>query len=123
MTDAQARLRRAEDDQARAPAPPRLRAVKTPPAPERRGPRAAPRAGTRPDAGRRTIQISSAPTVRRRSRSGSQARAGARPDRLALWAVMLGLLLALVAAASGQADDPGGAESQPGGPAPVVAPR
>jgi hypothetical protein len=72
---------------------------------------AAPRAGSPPptfaDAGRRTVVIRgrgaernlpvSRPTMRRHERPGFKA------DRAALWAVMLGLLLILVAATSAHA--------------------
>jgi hypothetical protein len=40
-------------------------------------------------------------TTRRRPPRRAYERAGFRPDRLAMWAVMLGLLLVLVAVISG----------------------
>jgi hypothetical protein len=53
---------------------------------------------------RRTITITGHPTpVRSRRRSPAQAQIVARPDRIALWAVMLGLFLVLVAAATAHA--------------------
>jgi hypothetical protein len=73
-------------------------------APERRGPLAPPRR-------RRTVEITGrtvgAPTLprlveidRRRPARRPVERVGARPDRLALWAVVLGLFLILVAVTS-----------------------
>lgn len=57
-----------------------------------------------PEAERRTITITGNPTpVRSRRRSPTQAQIVARPDRVALWAVMLGLFLVLVAAATAHA--------------------
>ena len=53
---------------------------------------------------RRTITITGNPTpVRSRRRSPAQAQIVARPDRIALWAVMLGLFLVAVAAATAHA--------------------
>jgi hypothetical protein len=53
---------------------------------------------------RRTITITGNPTpVRSRRRSPAQAQIAARPDRIALWAVMLGLFLVAVAAATAHA--------------------
>jgi hypothetical protein len=57
-----------------------------------------------PEAERRTITITGNPTpVRSRRRSPAQAQIVARPDRIALYAVMLGLFLVLVAAATAHA--------------------
>jgi hypothetical protein len=57
-----------------------------------------------PEAERRTITITGNPTpVRSRRRSPAQAQIAARPDRIALYAVMLGLFLVLVAAATAHA--------------------
>ena len=57
-----------------------------------------------PPAERRTITITGNPTpVRSRRRSPAQAQIVARPDRIALWAVMLGLFLVAVAAATAHA--------------------
>jgi hypothetical protein len=53
---------------------------------------------------RRTITITGNPTpARSRRRSPAQAQIVARPDRIALWAVMLGLFLVAVAAATAHA--------------------
>lgn len=57
-----------------------------------------------PEPERRTITITGNPTpVRSRRRSPAQAQIVARPDRIALWAVMLGLFLVFVAAATAHA--------------------
>jgi hypothetical protein len=53
---------------------------------------------------RRTITITGNPTpARSRRRSPAQAQIAARPDRVALWAVVLGMFLVLVAAATAHA--------------------
>ena len=53
---------------------------------------------------RRTITITGNPDpVRSRRRPRAQAQIAARPDRIALWAVMLGLFLVAVAAATAHA--------------------
>ena len=53
---------------------------------------------------RRTITITGNPDpVRSRRRSPAQAQIAARPDLIALWAVMLGLFLVAVAAATAHA--------------------
>ena len=52
---------------------------------------------------RRTITITGNPTPARRRRSPAQQQIAARPDRVALWAVLLGLFLVLVAAATASA--------------------
>jgi hypothetical protein len=53
---------------------------------------------------RRTITITGNPTpARSRRRSPAHAQIVARPDRIALWAVMLGLFLVAVAAATAHA--------------------
>jgi hypothetical protein len=56
---------------------------------------------------RRTIQITgqTVPPPRRR-RSPTATRISARPDRLALWAVLLGLLMIAIAAATAHAETP-----------------
>jgi hypothetical protein len=81
-----------EDDQARRPAPPRLRLVE-----RDAGPLEA------PPPERRTITITGTPghaAAPRRRRSPAQQQIAARPDRVALWAFLLGLFLVLVAAAT-----------------------
>jgi hypothetical protein len=49
---------------------------------------------------RRTVRITGQPTPPRRRRSPAQQQISARPDRLALWAVLLGLFLVFMAAAT-----------------------
>jgi hypothetical protein len=56
-----------------------------------------------PPAERRTVTITGHPVPPRRRRSPAQAQIVARPDRVALWAVMLGLFLVVVAAATAHA--------------------
>jgi hypothetical protein len=57
-----------------------------------------------PVAERRTIVITGQPSpVRPRRRSAAQEQIAARPDRVALWAFLLGLFLILVAAATANA--------------------
>ena len=55
-----------------------------------------------PLAERRTVVITGQPSPARR-RSAAQAQIAARPDRVALWAFLLGLMLVLVAAATAHA--------------------
>ena len=58
----------------------------------------------RPAAGeRRTVTITGQPQPARRRRSPAQEQIAARPDRIALWAVGLGMFLALVAAVTANA--------------------
>jgi hypothetical protein len=57
----------------------------------------------KPQAERRTIVITGQPTPPRRRRSAAQEQLVARPDRVALWAFLLGLFLVLVAAATANA--------------------
>jgi len=52
---------------------------------------------------RRTVTITGHPLPARRRRSPAQEQIAARPDRVALWAVLLGLFLALVAAVTANA--------------------
>jgi hypothetical protein len=52
---------------------------------------------------RRTIVISGHPDPPRRRRSATEQRLVARPDRVALWAFLLGLFLVLVAAVTANA--------------------
>jgi hypothetical protein len=74
------------------PAAPALTLVEEPPAPE---PERFVRA--EPPAERRTITITGQPTPPRRRRTVVEAQL-AQPDRIALWAFLLGLLLVAVAA-------------------------
>ena len=56
-----------------------------------------------PAAERRTITITGQPGYTPRRRSPTEARVVARPDRVALWAFLLGLFLVFVAAATAHA--------------------
>jgi hypothetical protein len=56
----------------------------------------------KPHPGRRTVQITGRPTPPRR-RSARQEQIVARPDRVALWAFLLGLFLILMAIATANA--------------------
>jgi predicted component of type VI protein secretion system len=69
---------------------------RTPPAPPTEAP-ASPAPGSAAVAERRTIQIAGQPTQPRRRRSVVEAQM-AQPDRIALWAFLLGLFLVAVAA-------------------------
>ena len=53
--------------------------------------------------GRRTVTIRGQVAPPRRPPRRAHERAGSRPDRIAMWAVLLGLLLVLVAATSSHA--------------------
>jgi hypothetical protein len=58
----------------------------------------------RPEPGeRRTVVITGHPVPPRRRRSPTQEQIVARPDRVALWAFLLGLFLVLVAAVTANA--------------------
>ena len=57
----------------------------------------------RRDGGRRTVTITGHPVPPRRRRSPAQAQIVARPDRVALWAVLLGVFLVIMAAATAHA--------------------
>jgi hypothetical protein len=94
----------AEPPPARRPAPPaeapRPRAVAAEPAPApevRERPR--PEFAERPPEGRKTVVISGRPGDKayRRPPRTVEERVAARPDRLAMWAVALGLLLIFIA--------------------------
>ena len=52
---------------------------------------------------RRTVTISGQPGPRPRRRSRAQQQLAARPDRIALWAFLLGLFMVVVAAATANA--------------------
>ena len=52
---------------------------------------------------RRTVVITGQPVPARRRRSPTQQQIAARPDRVALWAFLLGLFLVVVAAATAHA--------------------
>ena len=56
-----------------------------------------------PANGRRTIRITGHPVPPRRRRSAAQQQIVARPDRIALWAVLLGLFLVFMAVVTANA--------------------
>ena len=53
--------------------------------------------------GRRTVKITGHPVPARRRRSAAASAIEARPDRIALWAVLLGLFLVFMAVATANA--------------------
>ena len=53
--------------------------------------------------GRRTVKITGHPVPARRRRSATASAIEARPDRVALWAVLLGLFLVFMAVATANA--------------------
>jgi len=53
--------------------------------------------------GRRTVKITGQPVPARRRPSARASQIQARPDRIALWAVLLGLFLVFMAAATASA--------------------
>lgn len=53
--------------------------------------------------GRRTVKITGQPVPPRRRRSVAATQIQARPDRIALWAVLLGMFLVFMAAATANA--------------------
>ena len=53
--------------------------------------------------GRRSVKITGQPQPRRRRRSATASQIEARPDRIALWAVLLGLFLVFMAVATANA--------------------
>ena len=55
------------------------------------------------DSTRRTVKITGHPVPPRRRRSVAATQIQARPDRIALWAVLLGLFLVFMAAATANA--------------------
>ena len=52
---------------------------------------------------RRTVTITGQPQARPRRRSAAQQQIAAQPDRIALWAFLLGLFMVVVAAATANA--------------------
>ena len=93
MQNATARSLRDDDD--RAPAPRRLHLVEHASDTEYSPTYAA--------NGRRTVKITGHPVPARRRPSATAARIEARPDRIALWAVLLGLFLVFMAVATANA--------------------
>ncbi len=59
--------------------------------------------GTPPADSRRTVRITGQPVPPRRRRSAAASQIEARPDRIALWAFLLGLLLVFMAVATANA--------------------
>lgn len=115
MSEAQARARRTHRDGRMAP---ELRLVTPDERPRRRAPDEWAPPERDPLTGRRTVRISgrgAAPAPVRRS--PTVTRVAARPDRVALWAVMLGLTMAVMAVATARGDVP----DAPPAPAPVQA--
>ena len=55
------------------------------------------------DNGRRTVKITGQPVPARRRRSVAATQIQARPDRIALWAVLLGVFLVFMAVATANA--------------------
>jgi len=53
--------------------------------------------------GRRTVKITGQPVPPRRRRSAAATQIQARPDRIALWAVLLGVFLVFMAVATANA--------------------
>jgi hypothetical protein len=55
------------------------------------------------DTTRRTVKITGHPVPARRRRSAAATQIQARPDRIALWAVLLGVFLVFMAVATANA--------------------
>ncbi len=100
MQPAGARRLRA-DDHERPTAGRRLHLVRDEgPAPPRKEP---PEAPVYAENGRRTVKITGQPLPARRRPSPTQSQIQARPDRIALWAFLLGLFLVFMAVATANA--------------------
>jgi hypothetical protein len=84
MQTAGARLRREDEQESSGSARPDLRLIT-------------------PTAERRTVKITGQPTPARRRGSVTRRRLVAQPDRIALWAFLLGLFLVFMAAATAHA--------------------
>jgi hypothetical protein len=63
-----------------------------------------------------------APTARKRRQSPTRARLAGRPDRVALWAVALGLVMAAMAGFTGNSSGQSSSPAADQAPAPLVAP-
>ena len=99
MRDNAARAWREHDQEASTGAPrPDLRLIEA-----EAHPRRADRYAAAPMAEVRTIRIDSNRPAPRRRPDPVKAAVGARPDRVAMWAVLLGVFLTVVAAATGHA--------------------
>ncbi len=91
-----------ESSETPPPAKPALQLVETATQPEPKRFERMPEAAVTPGAERRTITITGQPTPARRRRSVVEAQI-AQPDRIALWAFLLGLFLVAVAAGTAHA--------------------
>jgi len=100
MTPTGARATRA-DDQVPMPATRRLHLAEAEAAPGYAGGYESPYSYS--EGGRRTVVITGHPVPARRRVPRAQAQIQARPDRVALWAVGLGLLLVFMAVATANA--------------------
>ena len=99
MRENAARAWREHDQEATTGAPrPDLRLIEA-----EAHPRRADRYAAAPMAEVRTIRIDSNRPAPRRRPDPVKAAVGARPDRVAMWAVLLGVFLTVVAAATGHA--------------------
>jgi len=99
MRENAARAWREHDQEASTGAPrPDLRLIEA-----EAHPRRADRYAAAPMAEVRTIRIDSNRPAPRRRPDPVKAAVGARPDRVAMWAVLLGVFLTVVAAATGHA--------------------
>jgi hypothetical protein len=93
-------VHRLREDEYREPRPPRhLRVVEGPATPAA----ADPHRPAYAENGRRTVRITGHPVPPRRRRSPAQSHIEARPDRIALWAFLLGLFLVFMAVATANA--------------------
>lgn len=117
MSTAHARSERADRHEPRPGTGPGLRVAEERPGtrPELRVAEERPR--TRPERRTVTIRGQAAPPPRRRSPAAAQI--SARPDRVAMWAVLLGLFLAFMAVATARAEP----AAEPPPAAPLVAER
>ncbi|MEJ7751102.1 MAG: hypothetical protein WKF32_06620 [Thermoleophilaceae bacterium] len=101
MRDATARREREDEDRERHEERARLRLVE--PGETRRSTEYEP---TYAENGRRTVTITGQPVPARRRQSPTSTQIQARPDRIALWAVLLGLFLVFMAVATAGAVTP-----------------
>jgi hypothetical protein len=96
------RFNRPQDEDGHVAEPIPLRPSEDSTAPERRRFERSAEAASAPEGERRTITITGQPTPARRRRSVVEAQM-AQPDRIALWAFLLGLFLVAVAAGTAHA--------------------
>ncbi len=95
-----ARARSLADEEDPVPAPRRLHVVEQDRVEQDRSYEYVP---TYADNGRRTVKITGRPGPARRRPSPTAARIETRPDRIVLWAVLLGLFLVFMAVATANA--------------------